>query len=174
MNPVGNNRQVPRLLLGLTIAASRLRFPRDASDIFDSWGHRKPSGPCYPSSVTPSGIDKGLGIFSSAEVPDSFLPASMEAPGRRIINRRTKHAGVRLNQPRLKEGRSMALIASRDWLLTVVGEIPCRLLHGAGVPKYRSNCVLRVRDDASSVKVPVLGTFLPQPGADPICLQDRR
>lgn len=42
---------------------------RDTDRQFDSRDHRKPSGPCYPCRVTTSGIDKGLGFFSSRQQP---------------------------------------------------------------------------------------------------------
>lgn len=123
----------------LTISLEMGHLPCEQTKNSDLRKNRMPIGPHYPSLFTTSGIDKGLGIFSSAEVPDSFLPPAIIAGlGRQITNRRAKHAGGRLNQPRLKEGRSMALIASRDWRLVVVGEIPRRLLHGAGVPEYHS------------------------------------
>lgn len=84
------------------------------------------------------GLRQRSGFFLFSNAPDSFLPASMEAPGRRIINRRTKHAGDRSNQPRLNVGVPLASIASCDARLTVAREILRRLQHGAGVPEYRS------------------------------------
>lgn len=138
---------------------------------FDPRDHRKPSGPCYPSGLTTSGMDKGLGVSFSHIARNSFLPpANTAGPGSRIDQPKDKHARDRLNQPGLMKVRSgsYCITSAR---LAVVGEIPRRLQHGAGVPEYRLKTASSESETMCLLRTATYqGTVLPQPGTDPICL----